>query len=119
LGDIINTIKKNTETLINASKEVCLEVNTEITKYMLMPRHRNAGQNHNMKIPNRSFDNAAEFRYLGTTVTNQSLIHEKLQSRLNSGNSCYHSVQNLLSSRLKSKNVNMKMCKYNFACNIA
>jgi hypothetical protein len=50
LGDIIDTIKKNKETLIDASKEVGLEVNTEKTKYMLLSLHQNAGQNHDIKI---------------------------------------------------------------------
>jgi hypothetical protein len=44
LGDNIDTIKKNTGTLIDASKEVGIEVNTEKTKYMLLSRHQNAGQ---------------------------------------------------------------------------
>jgi hypothetical protein len=43
---VISTLKKNSETLIHASKEVGLEVNTEKTKYMLLSRHQNAGQNH-------------------------------------------------------------------------
>jgi hypothetical protein len=47
----------------------------------------------------------AEFKYLGTTVTNQNLIQEEIKRRLNSGNACYHLVENLLSSRLLSKNV--------------
>jgi hypothetical protein len=51
----IYTIKKNTQTLIDASKEVGLEVNTEKTKYMLLSRHQNAGQNHEIKIRNRCF----------------------------------------------------------------
>jgi hypothetical protein len=51
-------------------KEVGLEVNTEKTKYMLLSYHQDAGQNHDIKIANRSFDNVAQFRYLGTTVTN-------------------------------------------------
>jgi hypothetical protein len=46
----------------------------------------------------------AQFRYLGTTIPNQNLIQEEIKRRLNSGNAFYHSVQNLLSSRLLSKN---------------
>jgi ribosomal protein S2 len=92
LGDNIDTIKKSTQTLIDASKEVGLQVNTEKTKYMLPYRHQNAGQNHDMKTASRCFENVAQFRYLGTIVTNQNLIQEEIKRRLNSGNSCYHSV---------------------------
>jgi hypothetical protein len=51
-----------------------------------MSRHQNAGQNHNMKIAYRSFENVDQFNYLGTAVTNQNLIQEKIKKRLNSGN---------------------------------
>jgi hypothetical protein len=93
----------NTQTLIDASKEVGLEVNVEKTKYMLVSRDQNAGQNLEIKIGNRSFENMSQFKYLGTTVTNQNLIQEEIKRRLKSGTTWYHSVQNLLSSRLLSK----------------
>jgi hypothetical protein len=50
------------ETLIDASKEVGLEVNTEKTKNMLLSRHQNAGQNRNIKIADSCFENVAQFR---------------------------------------------------------
>jgi hypothetical protein len=53
----------------------------------------------------------SQFKYLGTTVTNQNLINEEIKRRLNSGNACYHSVQNLLSSRQLSKTVKIRICK--------
>jgi hypothetical protein len=62
LGDNINTIKKNTETSIDASKEVALEINVEKSKYVLLSHHQ----------------------------TNQYLIRVEIKRRLNSGNACYH-----------------------------
>jgi hypothetical protein len=56
---------------------------------MLLSYHQNTGQNHDIKIANRSFENVAQFRYLGMTVTNQNLIEEEIKWRLNSGNACY------------------------------
>jgi len=50
-----------------------------------------------------------EFKYLGTTLTSQNSIAEENKSRLKSANACYHSVQNLLSSRLLSKNLKIKI----------
>jgi hypothetical protein len=76
---------------------------------MLVSYHQNADRNNDIKIPNRSFDNVSQFRYLGMTVTNQSLIQEEIKRRMNSDNPCYHSVQNLLSSRLLSKNVKIRI----------
>jgi hypothetical protein len=101
MADNIDTIMKNTETLIDASKEGGLEINIEKTKYMLLSHQQNVGQNQDIKIANRSFENVSQFKYLGTTVTNQYFIQEEIKRRLNSGNACYHSVQNLLSSRLE------------------
>jgi hypothetical protein len=78
---------------------------------MIISRHRNSGQNQNIRTANESFENVAKFKYLGTTLKNQNDIPDEIKSRLNSGNSCYHSVQNLLSSRLISKNLKIKIYK--------
>jgi hypothetical protein len=72
---------------------------------------QNVGQNRDIKIANRSFENVSQFKYLGTTVTNQNLLQEEIKRRLNPGIACYHSVQNLLSSRLLSKNVKIRIYK--------
>jgi hypothetical protein len=79
LGANIDTIKKITETLIDASKEVGLEINVEKIKYMLLSRQQNVGQNREMKIAKRSFENVSQFKYLRTTVTNQNLIQEEIK----------------------------------------
>jgi hypothetical protein len=86
-------------------------VSPENTKYMLMSRNRKTGQKHSIRIVNRYFEDMAKFRYLGTTLTDQNCMREEIKSRLNSGNACYHSVQSLLSSRLLSRNVNVKIYK--------
>jgi hypothetical protein len=103
LGDNIHTINKNTQTLIDASKEVGLEVNVEKAKCTLVSWDQNAECRRN-----RSFELCHNSR-IWERVTHQNLIQEEIKRRLNSGNSCYHSVQNLLSSRLLSKNVNIRI----------
>jgi hypothetical protein len=104
-------IKENTEALLDASKEVGLEVNEEKTKYMLMSRSQKIGQKDSIKVANRSFEVVAKFRYLGTILTDQNCMHKEINSRLNSGNACHHSVQCLLSSRLLSRNLQLKYTK--------
>ena len=75
LGRSVHTIKKNTEALVIASKEIGLEVNVDKTKYMIKSRDQNAGRSHDIKIGNSCLEKAEQFRYLGTT---------------------YHSVQNTI-----------------------
>jgi hypothetical protein len=96
LGDDMDTKRENTETLLEAGRDVGLEMNAEKAKYMIRPRH----QNRNIRIADESFENVAKFKYLRTALTNQNDIHDEIKSRLNSGNASYHSVQNILYFRL-------------------
>ena len=94
---------------VAATREIGLEVNADKTKYMVMSRDQNAGRIHSVRTDNSTFDRVKDFKYLGTTLTNQNSIAEEIKSRLKSGNACYHSVQNLLSSKLLSKNLKIKI----------
>jgi hypothetical protein len=109
LGGSVHTVRENAEALVVATKETGLEVNTYKTKYMVMSRDRNAGQGHGVKIDNSSIERVEEFKYLEATLTDQNSIQEEIKSRLKLENACYHSVQNLLSSRLLSRNLKIKI----------
>jgi len=65
---------------------------------MAMSRNKKAARSQNIKIYSNSFAGVEEFRYFGTNLTNQNSIQEVIKNRLKSGNACYLSVQNLLSS---------------------
>jgi hypothetical protein len=99
LGRIIHTVKENAEALVFATKEIGLEVNADKTKYMIMSRDQNAGRCDSVKIDNSSIERVEEFKYLGTTLTNQGSIQEEIKSRL----------QNLLSSSLSSRGLKKKI----------
>ena len=81
---------------------------------MVMSRDHNRGESHNTNTYDNFFESVEEFKYLettylGTTLTNRKAIQEEIKKTLKSGNACYYSVQNLLSSSLRSKNLNIKI----------
>jgi hypothetical protein len=78
---------------------------------MLMSRHRNAAQSHNIKRANGLFDNMAKLKYLGRSSTNEKSIYEETKSRFHSRNACYISVQDLLSLTLLSRNFFYLVCE--------
>jgi hypothetical protein len=82
-------IKKNTETFIVASKDVGVEINVAKTKYVLLSRHQEADQNWGIILTDC-------LKYIRTTATNKDLFQEERMKRLNSGNACFHSLQDLL-----------------------
>jgi len=76
LGGSIHTLKENAEALVAATWEIGLQVNAVKTKYMVMSRDQNAGRIHSVMIHNSTFEGVEEFKYLGTTLTNQNSIAE-------------------------------------------
>jgi hypothetical protein len=91
LGGSLYITNKNAVALVVASKETGPEVSADKTKYMVMSRDQNVGRSHNIKTDNSSFERVEEFK---------NYIQEEFKNRLKSGNACYHSAQNLLSSGL-------------------
>jgi hypothetical protein len=85
LGKNLNIIKKNTEAQLHASKKDGQEDNTDTSEYMFLSHGQTVGQNHYIKVAIKSFENVAEFKYLGTTVTNQNCITKKLGADLTQG----------------------------------
>ena len=86
---------------------------------MVMSRDENAGRWHNIKICNNPFERVEEFGHLRTTLTNQNSNKEEIKSRLQSGNACYHSVQNLFCLQFAiQKYKDSDIQNYNFACHV-
>jgi hypothetical protein len=110
VGENVGTTRKNTEALLDASREVGLEVNTEKTKYMLMSHYQVAGKKHSIKIANKSFEDVVKFKYLGTTSTDQNCLHEEIKRRLIQGKLATFRFS-LLSSCLLSRNLKVKIYK--------
>ncbi|KAJ4439558.1 hypothetical protein ANN_07682 [Periplaneta americana] len=111
LGENPQTIRENTEILLEASKAIGLEVNSGKIKYMIMSRDQNIVRNGTTKIGDLSFEEVAKFKYLGAAVTNTNDTWEEIKRRINIGNACYYSVENLLSSSFLSKNLKVRIYK--------
>ena len=109
LGASVCTIKENTEASVFGSNEIGLELNDEKTKYMVMSQNQHAVQNQNMYVGNKLFERLEHFIYLGISLMNQNSFHEEIKCRLQSGNTFYYVVQNLLSSSLLSKNIKVQI----------
>ncbi|KAJ4447543.1 hypothetical protein ANN_09550 [Periplaneta americana] len=100
LGENPQTIREKAEILLEASKEIGLEVNPEKTKYMIMSRDQNIVRNGTIKVGDLYFEEVEKFKYLEATVTNINDTREEIKRRINMGNACYYSVEKLLSSSL-------------------
>ena len=100
LAENLQTVRENTEIFMKANKDICLEVNSEKTKYMVTSRHQNLVHNRNIVIGNLSLENVEKFRFLGVTVTKTNNIREEIKRRINMGNACYYSHEKILLSRL-------------------
>jgi hypothetical protein len=85
-----------------------VEISKDKTKYIVLSRDQNAGRSDSVRNNNGNFESVEEFVHLGTTLMHQNYIPEEIKNRMNLGNACYHSAQNLLSSRLLTKNLNIK-----------
>jgi hypothetical protein len=79
LGESTNIIIGKIETLLEAIRDIGLEINAEKTKYMIMSRYPNSGQNQNIRIANESFENAATFKFLRMTLKNQNDIYDEMK----------------------------------------
>jgi hypothetical protein len=80
LGGSVHTIEKNTEALVVASKEIGLEVNANIAKYIVMSRDQNAGRVLNIQIEHSSSECAEELIHLGTTLMNKIIFRKQLRA---------------------------------------
>ena len=95
--------------LLACTLDIGLAENTGKTKYMEIGHHRGMIANAHIRIGSNSYEKVKTFKNLGSLLTNQNSIQEEIKCRLKAGNSCYYSVQTILSSRLLSKNLKIKI----------
>lgn len=109
VGEGMNTTTKNMKALLDMHKEVGLKVNAQKTNYTFLIYELNTEWNHNIKVPNKSFETVTKLKYLGITLKNQNWVHDDIKGSLNLGNICHNLVHNLMSSSFLSKNINIKI----------
>jgi cobalamin biosynthesis protein CbiD len=80
-ADVVELLGDNTDTT-NKTTGI-REVNAKKTKYMLLSDHHNVQQDLDIQTGNQSFENVAQLKYLGRTITNQNLIQKQIKWRLN------------------------------------
>ena len=100
LRGTVHTVMKNTDFLLRDFKESGLEISAYNSKYIIMYRYQNAGQNHGIKTDTISFEILKQLKYIETNLTNQNCTQKEIKGIWNSGNACYHLVQNILFSSL-------------------
>ena len=79
-NNVDSSLKENAEALVAAAREIGLEVSADKTKYMTMCRDQNAGRIHSVRMNNSTFERVEEFKYLGTTLTDQNSNVEEIKS---------------------------------------
>ena len=104
-------LRANTHILLSNTKKLGLEVNVNKTKYMVTDRYSLYKGNGQLMINEGNLEEVAEFKYLGTIITNRNEMHKENKHRLNSGNGCYYALQGCLSSQLLSNNIKLKIYK--------
>jgi hypothetical protein len=110
------TIEKSTEALVVASKEIGVQVNADKIKHMVIPGDQIAGRSHNIKTDTSSFEKVERVQTFGNNLNKSKFLTGTVKNRSNSGNACYHSVQDILSSRLLSKNAMKKNYSFDLFC---
>ena len=102
--------KVTQEVLVEACDEIGLQVNVEKTKYMIITSRNTEDEgNRHITIKNEIIEKVNKFKYLGAYVTSKNEVTEEIKSRLASGNACFYSVQKLLTSRLISRKLKLKI----------
>jgi hypothetical protein len=94
----VHTVEKTTKALLVTSVEIDLEMNADKTKYTVMSHDQNAVRSYNIKTDNSLLEKVEQFKYLGTTLTNQNSIQEEIKSRLKSENARCHLLPNRMPS---------------------